>query len=368
MNEPGGTASDARAAELYGARGERRLRARLGVWAAVAGIAVAALVAVARRGATNANARAGANDGARTTLATEVLVPDGESGTPHAFELRFGGWSPLFRGIELGFGESPMGRAGMQKIAALRVHLDEPGIALHVTEGNGEEPLETTAETTLAFLERTGLSVAVNAHFFKPCCESKPEPKDLSGLLYFEGDLISPPERVGTIGGALLVLGLDHRAAIVEALEPPDYSSVRLALAGSHVLVRSGQLAVEDNERTESHPRTAVGVSDGGRTLYLVTIDGRQIGWSNGATLRETAAWLRFLGAEDALNLDGGGSTTRVRSEEGRGVIVNRPVGLRIPGTLRWNGSNLGVVAAPLPAASEEQERSRRAATSVKGS
>jgi exopolysaccharide biosynthesis protein len=57
-------------------------------------------------------------------------------------------------------------------------------------------------------------------------------------------------------------------------------------------------------------PRTAVGVSANGRYVYLITIDGRQPGFSDGATLFETAEWLRRFGAYQGLNLDGGGSTT----------------------------------------------------------
>jgi exopolysaccharide biosynthesis protein len=53
----------------------------------------------------------------------------------------------------------------------------------------------------------------------------------------------------------------------------------------------------------------------------LVTVDGRRPGWSAGVTLREGARVMRSLGARDALNLDGGGSTTMAV----RGRTVNYP-------------------------------------------
>jgi hypothetical protein len=59
------------------------------------------------------------------------------------------------------------------------------------------------------------------------------------------------------------------------------------------------------------HPRTMAGVRRDG-TLLLVTVDGRRPGWSAGVTLREGARVMRSLGARDALNLDGGGSTAMV--------------------------------------------------------
>ena len=55
--------------------------------------------------------------------------------------------------------------------------------------------------------------------------------------------------------------------------------------------------------------------------LLLATVDGRQPGWSAGVTLAEAARLMRALGARDALNLDGGGSTAMTV----RGELVNRP-------------------------------------------
>ncbi len=68
------------------------------------------------------------------------------------------------------------------------------------------------------------------------------------------------------------------------------------------------------------HPRTAVARLADGR-LILAVIDGRQPYHSLGVTLPELAVFLRALGATDALNLDGGGSTTLVV----RGTVVNLP-------------------------------------------
>lgn len=68
------------------------------------------------------------------------------------------------------------------------------------------------------------------------------------------------------------------------------------------------------------HPRTAVGYSRDGNTLYLVVVDGRQPR-SAGMTIAELAQTMRALGAWNALNLDGGGSTTLVV----RDSILNSP-------------------------------------------
>jgi exopolysaccharide biosynthesis protein len=68
------------------------------------------------------------------------------------------------------------------------------------------------------------------------------------------------------------------------------------------------------------HPRTIAGITARGE-LLLVAIDGRQPGYSVGASFDEEAGVMRALGAVDAVNLDGGGSTTLVID----GELVNRP-------------------------------------------
>lgn len=68
-------------------------------------------------------------------------------------------------------------------------------------------------------------------------------------------------------------------------------------------------------------PRTGIGYDRAGRTLIVAVVDGYQRGYSRGITQAEFAALLREFGADTAMELDGGGSSTMV--VEGR--VVNRP-------------------------------------------
>ena len=68
------------------------------------------------------------------------------------------------------------------------------------------------------------------------------------------------------------------------------------------------------------HPRTAVAKLKDGKFL-MITVDGRQPGVSVGMNLQELAEYLLSLGATDAMNLDGGGSTTMFLD----GKVVNTP-------------------------------------------
>jgi hypothetical protein len=102
------------------------------------------------------------------------------------------------------------------------------------------------------------------------------------------------------------------------------WPDVRDALGGSPVLVQAGaviEASVNGTDRfSQRNPRTAVGHRSDG-TVLLVTVSGRGADGSAGMTLRELAQYFVRLGASDALNLDGGGSTTLVID----GEVQNSP-------------------------------------------
>ena len=115
----------------------------------------------------------------------------------------------------------------------------------------------------------------------------------------------------------------------------PAQGTPTLVLGSGPRLLRGGRVAVAasaegfDPPQAPSffrsfvagrNPRTLAGVRPDG-TLLLVTVDGGRPGWSVGMTLTEAARLMRSLGATDALNLDGGGSSTMIV----RGEVVNRP-------------------------------------------
>lgn len=75
------------------------------------------------------------------------------------------------------------------------------------------------------------------------------------------------------------------------------------------------------NWTLRANPRSMVGVDHLGR-LMLVVVDGRQAGYSEGLGIAQTARLMQLLGAREALNLDGGGSSVLATARSG---IVNRP-------------------------------------------
>lgn len=86
---------------------------------------------------------------------------------------------------------------------------------------------------------------------------------------------------------------------------------------------RVGDLGVGERPAfaASRHPRTAAGYDPASGRLWLVVVDGRQAPHSAGMTLPELAALMEALGAREAINLDGGGSSVMVV----RGTAMNRP-------------------------------------------
>ncbi|MFD0476227.1 phosphodiester glycosidase family protein [Nonomuraea thailandensis] len=70
-----------------------------------------------------------------------------------------------------------------------------------------------------------------------------------------------------------------------------------------------------------ANPRSMIGMDERGR-LMLVVVDGRQAGYSEGLGIARTAELMKRLGAVEAMNLDGGGSSVLATAGAG---IVNRP-------------------------------------------
>lgn len=109
----------------------------------------------------------------------------------------------------------------------------------------------------------------------------------------------------------------------------PRLKNIKSLTGGWPILVKDGMNMIRRDEKLEGvtekfaaqrHPRSGIGFSSDRRTLYLITVDGRQQ-QSRGMTLLEFANFMITEGIAYGLNLDGGGSTTLVIN----GKVVNNP-------------------------------------------
>lgn len=111
-----------------------------------------------------------------------------------------------------------------------------------------------------------------------------------------------------------------------------DWPEVEHAIAGGHMLISDGVIkenianeeynsTKERNHIVRDHPRTAICQTEEG-VIALFAVDGRQTYRAVGMPLKELAEYMLELGCVDAINFDGGGSTTMWTGEHG---VVNHP-------------------------------------------
>ena len=217
-----------------------------------------------------------------------------------------------------------------------------------------DDPMDRR-ETVSSFAAATGACVVVNGGYFT----MERTPARHAGLLVIDGVIEAPATRSAvrddvrypiaraalgltsagfdiawatSQGGNLLAWSAPppHRQGTPAQLDPQTSTPwlVDDALGGGPALVANGEVNVATDEEVffgtaipYTHPRTAAGITADG-TLLLLLVDGRQR-LSRGVRLEGLAAILVGIGAEKALNLDGGGSSSLVVN----GRLLNNPVG-----------------------------------------
>jgi len=225
--------------------------------------------------------------------------------------------------------------------------------------------------TTLEFLKQQNAQVAINAHFFEPYPSADPD-VFLIGLAASNGTIYSdfenPRQSYAIVAKApAFHIGVDNRVSVIGA---SGTAKLHIALAGSAQIVTGGSKTIPvyrdagqpDGQLTPGGPgnysntkswyevpnaRTVIAINKS--ELILFTVD--RSGASQGLTVSEVADLLiRDYGVTDALNLDGGGSTTLAMQDPVTGVrrIVNTPSG---GPEGRAVGSNLAIYARPIQTA-----------------
>jgi hypothetical protein len=224
------------------------------------------------------------------------------------------------------------------------VDLQAPGIGFLVTPGDQEQEYPLAARTTSHFARSMGVQIAINGGGFTPWWANGP-------FDYFPhsedrvaptGYAMSKGTVYGTGPGPTLYFSQNSEASFTLG----DIN-VYNAISGNNMIVVDGK-AVEGLDNTYPAPRTAIGIEQDRNKLILFVADGRQPLYSDGATLKEMADLLVFYGAFNAMNLDGGGSSTLVM-QNALGIleVVNSPVHTGIPGRERPVGNHLGIFAQP---------------------
>jgi hypothetical protein len=225
-------------------------------------------------------------------------------------------------------------------VAVHLLRLDPRRVDLRLALASDGDPAKATVQD---IARRHGALAAVNAGFFVVATGAP------AGLLKAGKRLVSsaalPRGAVGIQGRTRLrplrlifdQVSANRPAAGQPAVEyaprrgtdPSAWAGASDIVGGAGLLVHKGRaLAADDwaieklrpGFTTERHPRTMIGVDESG-DIWLVAVDGRNPLVSLGMTFTELQALARRLSLRQALNLDGGGSTTMVV----RGAVVNHP-------------------------------------------
>ena len=248
-----------------------------------------------------------------------------------------------------------------QQIFIARVDLTDPDVAVRVSRGgadpDGDGEYQTVLQAPSTIAEREHFEIAVNGDFFIAAKTVDVEGAQsgyvagkwakVVGPATTDGFLWAPPVEIRPI----FLIDENGRARIAKLQKLPD--NARQVIAGSDMLLQDGQTVVapESSFAKSRHPRTAVGLSDNGKTMILVVVDGRSAGRAVGMSLSELTDLMRTLGCRDALNLDGGGSSelllrdpqsgqlqVRNRPSDGRERAVANVLGVTIRGSKRVPG------------------------------
>jgi len=228
------------------------------------------------------------------------------------------------------------------------IDLSDHHATVHVARGgadpDGDGPATTTLMGATKVAAREGFDLAVNGDYFVLV---KSKLKDAEGVAAQQVFKAAAPATVlgpAMTDGKLWVKSKEARPTLVvkkdgtvtiETLKGAAKNAEQ-EIAGNVMLVEHGKPLYQDepdadfvhqkNTNRQRHPRTVVGVSRDGEKLYILVVDGRSE-ISRGMNWKELAKTIADAGAYDALNLDGGGSSTFVLRDPATNElqILNHP-------------------------------------------
>jgi hypothetical protein len=243
-------------------------------------------------------------------------------------------------------------------IRIVEIDLTIPGLSFRSSSRDPNLPNgdETITQSTRQFTDEQSAQLAINTTFFRLDNGLQALPTNNVGLLVSDGDPISPWDATNEVGinltsaniAQLITAPSSRPTGFETSPTVPLFNAVR----GSNRLLNNATNVAPADSTTPGaflnlNPRTAMGYTVTSK-LLLATIDGRRSGFSEGMYLREVADLLKGYGATEAINLDGGGSTTMTLDYYGDGAtrsqLVNTP-----SGSERHVGASLAVFAPKNP-------------------
>jgi len=231
---------------------------------------------------------------------------------------------------------------GPMIVHVITIDMRTPGLRFLVTPADDRgSDMPLRARTTSEFLNEFDVQIAINGDGFSPWWSRSPADyyPHAGDPVRPRGDAASRGKVYWSTSEAFPTLYINSRNQLSFDAPAKPFN----ALSGETMLLMGGEV-IPDLDGVELQPRTAIGYSRNGRYLYLVVVDGRQPFYSEGITLAGLADLFISLGAQYAMNLDGGGSSTLVvEGDNGEPHILNSPIDNYIPGRERPVANHLGI-------------------------
>jgi exopolysaccharide biosynthesis protein len=203
-------------------------------------------------------------------------------------------------------------------IHVLEVDLNNPRIKLKAGTPNNSNAFSKQVVADIALAQdkpNNRVIAAINGDFFNTATG---EPQS---ILFKNGTAVKPYYKLCAL---CTFLSIDDagKATIAAKDKVVDTTKIKDAIGGYQVLIKDTVRVTQGDLSVE--PRSAVGVT-AGNVVYFVVVDGRQPSYSNGMSFAQLSNVYSALGVKDAINLDGGGSTTLVVKDGTGWKVRNRP-------------------------------------------
>ena len=211
----------------------------------------------------------------------------------------------------------------------LRVDLNNPKIKPSIIvardpDGNGPAEAELTDPFKLAGNSNVLAFINTNPWDSFPNKEGKRnrswfegQPVDIDGLAISGGKIRSNTQSKESS------IWLNNEGKFILGRKP-ESEKTKEAMNGFQLITKEGEIIVSPDNSI--HPRTAIGTNENGSVMWLVIVDGRQKGYSEGMNLHELASLMIKLGCWNSTNMDGGGSSVMgMTGNNGKMRLMNSP-------------------------------------------
>ena len=225
-----------------------------------------------------------------------------------SFDVEHIEYTKIATGIEL----ARLANEAYPLIATIaKIDLKNPSLTIINTEKARFKKGFVLAETTLSFAKRNDTTIAINANFFTFKCSFLDSLYKPLGLYINDNSVLSNAHP----DFAQLVFSPNREPLIQQGFDTSF--DVMCGIAGFNQVLKDGKIVITGKSK-KIDSRTLIGINKTKDILFLLCVDGERKKISEGATLIKATKIMKEIGAYEAIELDGGGSSTLIAKINGK--------------------------------------------------